>query len=190
MKALAQFIRVVTVAPFMALMLFTLLYRKDPSEMTDFAHYLWSVFFYTLLPLLAYPVSWLLPKIRKGGRSAQRKLAILFSVAGYIGGVIYLALWGGTGAEWLVYLTYAGSGSVIALFTFLFRFKASGHTCGVSGPVAMLVHLLGAPWLALYLLVAAVVWASLRLERHTVSQLLVGSAVPVCVMLLLTRLPV
>lgn len=186
MKTLAKFIRVVTVAPFMACLLFTLLYWKDPSDMTDLPHYLWSVFFYTLLPLLAYPASWLLPGIRQGGRTSQRKLAIIFSVVGYIGGVTYLALWGGTGAEWLVYLTYAGSGITIALFSFAFRFKASGHTCGVSGPVAMLAHLLGAPWLALYLLVAAVFWASLQMKRHTVGQLVAGGAIPVCIMLLLT----
>lgn len=187
MKALAKFIRVITAAPFMACLLFTLLYWKDPSEMTDLAHYLWSLFFYTLLPLLAYPTAWLLPKVRKGGRTSERKLAILFSVAGYIGGVVYLALQGGTGAEWLVCLTYLGSGVAIALFSFLLRFKASGHTCGVSGPAAMLAHLLGPPWLALYLLVAAVFWASLQMKRHTVAQLLAGGIIPVCIMLALSR---
>lgn len=177
--------RVFTAAPFMALALFGLIYRFAPGGVTDMAHFLWSVGFFTLLPLLAYPLSVLIPSLRAQGRSAQRHLAIVFSVIGYFGGITYLILAGGTRTEWMIYLTYAISGVLIALFSFGIGFKASGHACGVAGPVAMLTYCLGAPWAACYLLLAVVFWASLKMKRHTWGQLAVGSLIPVVTIALL-----
>lgn len=189
MSKLAYPTRILTTAPFMAMLLFTLLYVLDPHTMTDLSHYVCSLVFFTLLPLLAYPLSVMLPQLRQKGRPAQRKLAILFSVIGYLAGILYLILAGGTPAEWMIYLTYAISGAAIALSSFLFHFKASGHACGVSGPAAMLAYWLGTPWLLSYVLLAAVFWASLKMERHTVAQLAAGSLIPVMTLVVLALLP-
>lgn len=188
MQKLAYPTRIITAAPFMATLLFSLLYLFQPTAFTDLTHYLCSLLFFAVLPLLAYPVAAIVPALRAKGRPAQRHLAIVFSVVGYLAGLLYLGLAGGTRTEWMVYLTYAISGVGIALFSFVFHFKASGHACGVSGPVAMLAYCLGAPWLACYLLLALVFWASLKMRRHTVAQLAVGSLIPVMAIVMLAQL--
>lgn len=188
MQKLAYPTRVLTTAPFMATLLFTLLYVFYPAGFTNLSHYLCSLLFFAGLPLLAYPVAALVPSLRVKGRPFQRKLAIIFSVVGYLGGLTYLALAGGTRTEWMIHLTYVISGVSIALLSFVFHFKASGHACGVSGPIAMLAYCLGAPWLACYFLLAAVFWASLKMRRHTVAQLAVGSLIPVMAMTMLAQL--
>lgn len=188
MKKLAYPIRAITTAPFVACALFTLLYLLAPSAMSDGVHYLFSLLFFTGLPLSAYFVARHVPSLKVKGRPAERKLAIIFSVIGYLLGIGYLALCGGTRIEWMVYLTYTISGVAIALFSFVFRFKASGHACGVSGPIAMLAYCLGAPWLGGYLLLPAVFWASLQMKRHTVAQLAVGTVIPVMTIAVLARI--
>lgn len=188
MAKLAYPTRILTAAPLMAGLLFTLLYLLCPAALSDTAHYMAALVWFVLLPLLAYPVSWLVPALRRRGRAVQRGLAIAFSVTGYLGGLLCLAVCGGTRTEWIIYLTYAISGLLIALCSALLHFKASGHACGVAGPAAMLVYCLGLPWLAGFVLLAAVFWSSLKMKRHTLAQLTVGSLIPVVTIALLTRL--
>lgn len=176
MNKLAYLIRILTAAPLMAALLVAALYSAAPPLMTDTAHFVWALTCLTGLPLLAYPLSLLRPRWR--GRRTQRKMAIAFSVAGYLLGVGYLAVAGGTRQEWIVFLTYILSGLLIAICSFLFRFCASGHACGVAGPIALLVAWFGSRWLVCLLLLTAVWWASLRMKRHTFFQLLVGSLIP------------
>jgi hypothetical protein len=115
-------------------------------------------------------------------------MAVVFCVAGYIGGSLYCLLGEGTAEQLIVYLTYLISGVLIALFSYGFKVKGSGHASGVAGPVAMLVYRSG-PWYLLGAAVlAAVFWSSLKLGRHTWTQLLLGSAFPVAALVLLVQI--
>lgn len=179
----AKAIRVVTTAPVFAAILTTLLYLLLPDGFASFQHYLAALGCLVALPLLAYPVSYAVPCLRKKGRDAQRTLAVIFSVIGYIAGFLIGVLCGGTATEKVLFGTYLISGIGIALCTAL-RFKASGHACGCSGPIAMLA-VFASPWfLTGYMLLAPVVWASKRLGRHSAVQMLVGAVIPVVAMLL------
>lgn len=181
-EKLAKFIRTVTVAPIMAGILVTLLHFNYDAAFLNNAHYFMALFFLSILPILAYPVSLLVPKIRRMGRRGQRNLAIVFAVIGYLFGTVYCLLFGYTAAELTIYLTYLFSGVAIALLSFLFHVKGSGHACGVSGPVAMLAAFLGMPYLFGYILLAFVFKSSVVLKRHTPAQLVIGSVVPVLCM--------
>ena len=79
---------------------------------------------------------------------------------------------------WLIYLEYLVSGLLILAFNKCFHLKASGHACGVAGPLALLIYfrvpvlipgcfVLGFTW-----------WASLHMKRHTPWQLLGGTLIP------------
>ena len=138
--------------------------------------------------MLSYPVSYIVPQIRKKGRDGQRSLAIIFSVAGYVAGILGSIFFGAGRIELLIFLTYLLSGISIALCSFVFGVKASGHACGVSGPIAMMVYCLGLPFVALSALLGAVVWASLKIKRHTPLQLLLGSIIPIAAMLISLRI--
>ena len=174
----AKLLRVLTTAPIFAGILCTLLYALVDGSFASLKHYLMAIFFLTALPTLAYPVSAIIPALRRKGRDGQRNLAIALSIVGYLGGFLTGLLFGGTPTECVLFGTYLCSGTLLALCTLL-HFKASGHACGCSGPNAML-SLFISPWFMLgYLLLTPIYWSSKKLGRHSIPQLLVGTAIPV-----------
>lgn len=182
-KRLAKAIRILTTAPIFALLLCVLLRLLLPNSFASASHFWLALFFLSGLPLLAYPISVIIPALRRKGRDAQRSLAVAFSVVGYIGGFLVAMLAGGTPTEKCLFGTYLISGVVIAVCT-LCHFKASGHTCGCSGPIAML-SVFVSPWFLLGIpLLTSVFWSSKKLGRHSASQLIVGAVIPVLAMLL------
>lgn len=179
----AKCIRILTTAPVFAILLCSLLYALLPDGFASVGHYLTALGFLAGLPLLAYPISFMVPSLRKKGRDGQRNLAVVFSVIGYIGGFLFAMLCGGTATEKVLFGTYLISGIGIALCTLL-HFKASGHTCGCSGPIAMLATF-ASPWFLLgYLLLTPIIWSSKKLGRHSGAQLLAGALIPVLAMFL------
>ena len=59
----------------------------------------------------------------------------------------------------------------------LLHFKASGHTCGCSGPIAALSIFINPWFLVGYVLLTPIIWSSIRLKRHTALQLLAGCVI-------------
>lgn len=174
----AKIIRAATTAPFFAFFLCLFAGLLSEGAFASAAHYGMATFFLTVLPLLAYPVAYLVPALHKRGRNTERNLAIVFSVAGYIGGFLYVMLCGGTGFEKVVFGTYLISGVIVAVCTCV-HFKASGHTCGCSGPIAILAKFVS-PWFLLgYLFLIPICWSSRKLKRHSAGQLAAGTVVPV-----------
>ncbi|MDR0890022.1 MAG: hypothetical protein LBM28_05180 [Oscillospiraceae bacterium] len=176
-QRIAKIIRIITTAPFAATFLCTLLLLLDKVAFRSYWHYAAALFFLALLPLMAYPTAALVPSIKKKGRKGQRNLAVIFSVIGYIGGFLFALLAKGTPTEEVLYCTYLISGAGIAVCT-VFRFKVSGHACGISGPVAKLVEFVG-PWFLFgYILLIPTIWSSLKLKRHSILELLAGTILP------------
>ena len=138
MKAFFKFIRVITVAPVIAAVTVTLLYFFGNGIFKDTFHYIAALVTLTFFPLLAYPLSLIKPSETR--RGFQRSAAIVFSVAGYIAGLVFSLVSGAPAGEKTVYFTYLLSGIIIALTSFVFKYKSSGHTCGIADPVALLVY--------------------------------------------------
>lgn len=178
----AKVTRVLTTAPVLAAIFLTLLHALTQDTFSATSHYLRALFYLTILPALAYPVAWLVPKLHQKGREGERNLAIAFSVIGYVLGFVDF-VFTGTPLEKVVFGTYLLSGILIAATTKL-HFKASGHACGVSGPMAVLCHSVNPLFALGYGLLAFVFWSSLQLKRHTVAQLVVGTLIPVMAMYL------
>ncbi|MBQ1553426.1 MAG: hypothetical protein IIZ66_07755, partial [Clostridia bacterium] len=142
-------------------------------------HYFEALFTLVLLPVLPYAICAIIPSMKKKGRKLERTMAIAFSILGYVMGLLFAIFGGGTRIELILYMTYAISGVLTAVLTFIFRFKASGHTCGAAGPFAMLTYLMGPLWLIGYAVMIPIFVSSLKLRRHTVCQLLAGAVVSV-----------
>jgi len=177
-QKLAYFIRVVTVAPIMALVLLVTLFLRAPQVFGNTLSFAATVLFLVVFPILAYPLQPLFPKFRDRGREGQRKLAMVFAVAGYIGGLIFALATNATRDVLVIYIAYLISGSLVGLINKVFHFRASGHACGVAGPFMLLVYF-GQPIGYLGILVLAITWlASLDMKRHTWPQLLAGNAIP------------
>lgn len=179
MNKLAKLIRILTVAPVMAMLMLIILYVHDRVLFGDRVNFVLLIVFLVVFPLLAYPLQPFIKKYKEKGREGQRALAIVFAVAGYVGGCLSALLLHAPKSVWIIYLSYLVSGMLVGLTNKWLHFRASGHSCGVTGPFAILICFgqtcgyLGIPVLAL-------VWlSSLQMKRHTNRQLIGGALIPI-----------
>jgi len=70
--------------------------------------------------------------------------------------------------------------TMILLVVNLF-WKVSVHCAGVTGPIFALIFVFGINVLPLSLIIVAVSWSRIKLEKHTFKQTLVGSLIPIAV---------
>ena len=174
-----KFIRVITIAPMIALWLLLALYFATPEHGIRGLDLALSIVFLVILPVLAYPLQPFIPGFRDGGRKAQRKLAIVTALIGYICGIVYCFMFPVPDVLLVVYLTYFISGVAVAVFSKFTQLKASGHACGVMGPISVAVYYIG-PWALVGLIVYALAFvSSVRMKRHTPTEFIVGSIIPV-----------
>ncbi len=180
MTHVAKAVRFLTVPPLVVALVMTLLFcraRVFPAPL-DFALIL---LFLAVVPVLAYPIQRLVPALRKGGQAAQRRLAFALTPLGYLGAVIICVL--RKAVPNLLYISVVYFASVLLLLAVnkLTPLRASGHGCSIAGPIVLLCCFLSSwyvilPAIALY---AVCFWASVYLGRHTVSEFLLGSLIPV-----------
>jgi hypothetical protein len=174
MRKIAKAVRIVTVPPVLALVLIITVFLRDPALMGNPAQYLAFLFFIVIVPILAYPMQRFTPRYKTRGRQGQRELAFVLAAAGYIGGVVFSLATKATVMAHVIYWTYFISVLLLTLFNRLTPWRASGHACGVAGPIALALYLIGARALPLLLVFAAVIWSSVVLKRHTAAELVLG----------------
>ena len=174
LNKLAKVIRVITIPPFMVAILLTLLYFLDdvfPSTL-DFVL---ELFFLAIVPVLAYPVQKLIPRLAKGGRKTQRNMAFVFSFVGYGGAVVCSILRNAIPNLLYVSVVYFGSVVLLTLLNCLTPWHASGHACSISGPILLICLFIGNfAILGGVLLFLAALWASLHMKRHTLLEFGLG----------------
>ncbi|MBQ9117256.1 MAG: hypothetical protein IJY04_09550 [Clostridia bacterium] len=179
MKAVSKFIRRFTVPPVFAVALLLTVYVARPEYVGEWWLILVGVFFLAILPTLAYPMQKLIPHFKDGGRKAQRTLAMIFSFFGYLGGAIVSAVASAPAKLKLIFFEYLVCGVLMIVLNKLLHIKASGHACGVVGPVMMLAFLrIFIPAIVGAALIVPVYVSSVKTKQHTVGQLIWGSAIP------------
>lgn len=183
MYKFAKAVRIATLAPIIAFILVTLVYFLIPASF-GVTEYILAIVFLTVLPLLGYPLQPFIPKFRDKGREGQRNLAMLMAVIGYVLGIVFALCMNVTGILLVIYLTYLFSGLIMVLFNKVLKIRASGHACGFAGPLAVIICLFGAWAYTGLALLVLVFWACLKMKRHTLSQLFIGSLIPVLALLL------
>lgn len=175
----AKIIRTLTIAPVGAFVLVTLLYFTLQESFGSLLSYLLAIVYLTILPVSAYPLQPYIPKFKSKGREGQRNLAIVMATLGYLCGIISIIFINATKMQWIIYLTYLISGIGIAVFNKLLKIRASGHACGIVGPLALAVYFMGLKgFIAGIVIYVLMWWSSLVLKRHTKSQLVWGSIIP------------
>lgn len=180
----AKIVRIFTIAPIMALCMMTAVFIARPEVFGGGLNYAMSILFIVIMPVLAYPLQKAVPYYKDKGREGQRNFAIVMAVVGYVLSVVYAALLKVPKGVWIIYLCYFFSGIGIALVNKLTSIRASGHACGFVGPIGLLVYFLGPICLIASALIMLVYWASLKTKRHTMSQLIVGSFIPIIALVL------
>ena len=128
--------------------------------------------FLLLIPIAAYPLREIL-HIGKDRRKGQRATALVCSAVGYIAGFFCSLL---APCSWLVHILFLIAG--LLLLNVGLGFHASGHACSTTAPALLLTWKLHPLFIIpSVLLIVAVYRSSLKLSRHTLPQLLTGSAV-------------
>ena len=176
----AKLIRVATIPSVAATASLCVIYAYDTSFIGSIANFVLALFFLGVLPMLAYPLQPCIPGFRGKGREGQRNLAMVFAFIGYMLGCIVNIFMSAPTFLWIFYLDYLISGICIIVFNKVFHLRASGHGCGVAGPIACLAYLGIYPALFVGIpIYAASFWASVRMKRHTWQQFIGGSIIPI-----------
>ena len=98
-----------------------------------------------VFPMLAYPLARLIPALRRRGREAERRLAMLLSAVGYAAACVYGFAAACGRDPMLVFMTYFLSVVGLLICNRLLRFRASGHSCAVTGPILLACRFLFEP---------------------------------------------
>lgn len=182
-------IRKITVAPIMADIFLICMIIHIFWVFGDILRWVYCLIFIGVFPLFAYPMQKYIPKFRDKGRRGQRILAMIFAVTGYVLGCLCNLIFSSSVGVWVIFLEYLLSGLIVFIFNKLFKLKISGHACGIAGPIALFLYFgLYVQAVIGMLFFVAVYISSLRIKRHTIWQLLGGSAIPIVVIGLLTIL--
>lgn len=173
---LAHVVRIISVPPVMVGILIILLFTLRDDVFATTAEMVISALGLTVLPILAYPVSAMIPKIRAKGREGQRSLAMYFSTVGYVAVFVYGLIAGvGTGLMH-IYAGYLFSVVIILIGNKVFKVRISGHACSVSGPLVYSGYFLGIWGIVVGVVCWGVIlWASLAMKRHTFKEFLLGT---------------
>ena len=104
---------------------------------------------------------------------------MIFSAVGYLLGTLTAFLTGAPAELKILYLEYLLCGIAMLVLNKVFKLKASGHACGIVGPVLMMLYFrMFIPAVAGMFLILPVFVSSLKTKRHTAPQLLGGSLIP------------
>ena len=174
-KVIAKILRVLTIPPLLVSALLTVIYLTRVTTFRGVPDYLAAVICLAVIPALAYPLHPLIPGFKGKGRDGQRELAFVMSTIGYIAGFAYAYI-SNTHDEFKFIITaYLLSVILLLIFNKIFHLKASGHACGVLGPLLFAVYFLGPAWAIPCAVVAiGVAWSSVALSRHTPKDLCLG----------------
>ncbi len=172
---IAKAVRILTVPPILVTLLLSVTYFLRDAVFRGAWDFLAAVICLAIIPSLAYVLQPIIPQFRGRGRDGQRALAFVTSVLGYIIGFAYAYLSGASAEFKFIATAYLLSVILLLVFNKLLGQKASGHACGVLGPLLFAVYFLGWAWAIPCTVVAiGVAWSSVALTRHTPRELCLG----------------
>ena len=168
-------VRVLTLPPIVTGLTLVLMYA--PAGLLTLRELLLCEVFLLLVPLAAYPLREIF-HIGRNRREGQRSTALVLSAAGYACGFIWSLL---VPCSWLVHIlffSYVVSVAALLALNAGLGLRASWHACSTTAPVFLLTWKLHPLFIIPFLLlIAAVYRSSLKLSRHTLPQLLIGSSI-------------
>lgn len=184
MNQVFRVLRIITVPPVFAAACLLTVYFMRPDTFVSVWQLLYGLFFLGALPVLGYPLQKLIPYFRERGREGQRSLAMIFSVCGYLLGLIAAFVTQAPLTLCLIYLEYLLCGIAMLIFNRGFHLRASGHACGIAAPVLLLAYFkLHWPAAIGALLIIPVFVSSVKTKRHTVQHLVGGCLIAVVCLL-------
>lgn len=174
---IAKIISYVTVVPIVAFFTILLIYVYCTNCFFNIGWFIYSIIFLTIIPILAYPIHRIIPALKREGRKSERKLAFIFAVISYISGTLFTFIFSAPVIVKKIFMAYLLSGIFLSFVNKGLKIKASGHACGVSGPITLLINTLEVNMIWLFLLMPIIYWSRINLERHNMMELILGTFV-------------
>lgn len=174
-----RIIRIITVAPILALAMVIVVGINCKEVFPTVWHMVYSLFFIGILPLLSYPLQKYIPGYKNKGREGQRNLAIIFAALGFTLGCILSFVFPTSVGLQVIFTEYFLGSAIILFCNKVCQIRISGHACGALAPVVLFIHfnLYTAAFVGAALAVLIFI-ASIKTKRHTLSQLIGGGLVP------------
>ena len=138
MNKISLIVRKLTIPPIFAIALLCAVFFMIPNGTCSVWLLFAGIFFLAGLPALAYPLQKYMPHFKDKGRDGQRSLAMLFSFIGYLLGTIVAFAASAPTVLKIIFLEYLFCGISMLVLNKCFKLKASGHACGVIGPMIMI----------------------------------------------------
>ncbi len=183
MNKIFLFIRKITVPPTFAATLLILGFVICPEYFGSAWNLISGLVFICVLPLLAYPLQKYIPRFKDKGRAGQRSLAMIFSAVGYLLGTLIAFLTKAPTEYKIICMEYLLCGIAMLVLNKVFKLKASGHACGIVGPVLMMIYFkMFIPAAVCSLLIIPVFISSVKTKQHTAWQLVGGGFIPLVVL--------
>ncbi|MGN0372775.1 MAG: hypothetical protein ACI4F3_08170 [Enterocloster sp.] len=173
----AGIIRIITAPPVFAFVTLSILYYKLGLIFGTPMDFLVSEVCLSVIPACAYPIAQMKSCYSDSRRECQRKTAFTMSLCGYLAAFIYgmlrmipkILMW--------ILTSYFLASVVLMIINRGFQIKASGHACSCVLSYLMLCFFgRGRVRIICLILYLTEFWASVYLNRHTVSEFLSGSA--------------
>lgn len=178
----AQFIRIITVPPILAIAMLLLLYYSLGNEFAVPSELCMAIICLAVIPGLAYPISFFMKKDSESLRKRQRNIAFLFNLLGYLIAMFCSYLMNCSKMMRWIVTSYFLAVLLLTILNKRFKIKASGHACSCVMPYLFLSYCFGFPavliCIGLYLIEF---WASVALKRHTIREFLIGSLTAILV---------
>lgn len=177
-KKLALGISIVTVVPMMALLAILGLYLKDFSfYQQEELWVIWCIVFLVIIPSSTYIFSNYLPKFKEKGRKWERNFAFLMGIIGQVIGFTGAWYFNSPQGVKTLFMVYLVAGVLLSFTNFIIGKKASGHACGVAGPITFMAFVFGPKVGLAFFLMPVIFWSRLKLQRHSVSELVLGTLI-------------
>lgn len=160
------------------------IYFIKPQYFSGKSSLISAICFLTIFPILSYPVCFVVRPLRIRGRKMQRTMAIIFAFLGYALAFGLSFAFKDSLQIKIYYFTYLLSSFIILIFRIFNKFNPSGHASGIAGPITFLVIYVNYYFAFLYVLVFLIWYISIKMERHTNSEYLAGSLIPVTILIL------
>ena len=174
---IAKIIRAIAVPVAWVGLLLVALYLFRPNTFNATYELLLSIAFLAIIPMGAYVLQPFIPKYKEKGHEGKRNLAFVFTFFGYTAAVLFGVFAQITAELLFIFAVYFFSYLALLVFNKVVKFRASGHACGLVGPITLLIYFIGWQFIIpSIILLGLVCWASLFLERHTVKELMGGFA--------------
>ncbi len=172
---LAKIIRAVAIPPTFITILAVAAFFLNDSIFRHILDLAATIISLAVIPATAYLLAPVLPHFKDKGRQGSRSLAFITSAFGYVCGTAYAFASDASEGLKFIFCGYLLALIFLLIFNKVFKLKASGHACGILGPLLYAVYFLGIEWLLPCLVVGyAVVWASVYRKSHTPKELALG----------------